>query len=622
MGTRSINYPFTTASNYTIGSGIGISNGKALLELQNNPGQSFSNNFDDDTGFTYDNTKSEFSGGVVQQKDTRPSDATLYASFSTDENSSWADGSTSNSLVGGAVWDSGRIDLTGGTGKRLNMPALGNFDNLGGSGSRGCIRFTYMPNYNGAPTVGGHILELDTPTGNNNAIFIRHYGGGAPPDYISIDLRDSSGTSHWMYTSAKSFTQGQEYVFELNFDFDGVSRFFFVGVLEASLNTSSWTRVNDTGTFKWGGDSGTGDFYIKDIILFSEVQHTSEHAGELPFSYNNTIYVENTVILPEMEYTGAGNLVTFDSLVTSETDAPKYTVQLGRSGNYVYWNGSAWVTSDGSYSQSTDVSTFSSNLASLSVSGESYLQFKVHFGDSNTQSNVDILTASLTGQIYPTDDPIIYPNTTFTGDQLLSYSMTATISGNDGIGHILAKNDVNYYYDTVNEVWAVSDGTYAKSNTAVEIETNKASFLSEGFGAVITPKWILHSDDGSTTPQLDLIEISYDFFGGDVTCTDVCTVYGHVIQDSVAVEGATITFTPNLDVSICAKKNILVANSYHLVSNSNGYWEQDIPETVSLDIKYTVIIHYQNSSGTVYHREYNNIIIPNQVSVNFGDLIE
>lgn len=56
------------------------------------------------------------------------------------------------------------------------------------------------------------------------------------------------------------------------------------------------------------------------------------------------------------------------------------------NGAYVYFNGSAWVSSDRSYSQSNDVSTININAATLIVGGPKTLQWEATFKGSGTTS--------------------------------------------------------------------------------------------------------------------------------------------------------------------------------------------------------------------------------------------
>lgn len=567
-----INYPFDDPSNYTYNiTELEVTGGLTQLLLQS-ASLPFTENFDNDTGFTYDAAKAEFTGGQVQQKDTRPANATLYSGFTVDEDSNWGDGSLVNSLLGGATWDSGRIDLTGVGAKRLSMPGGGgNFDT---AGTVGCIRWKYVPNY-GVLIGIRNILNFNSDVGNNNSIIITQNGSS-----LIIDLRDSVGAQHLLIANIGNLTQFQEYIFELNFDFNGTSRFFMDGILKGSLNTSGWTRAAQSGTFFWGGTVGGSDYWLDDVILFNAVQHTSDHAGELPYSYNATIYVNNNVILPEMEHVGPGSILSFASFVTSETGSPKYTLQIGRSGNYLYWNGAAWAISDGSYAQSNDQATFNANVGSLPVSGEKYGQFKIHFPDSNTNSSVSTLTANMivnTG--YLTTNPKGVTNTTFRADAIEGFTVSEVKSGSDEVKYILSKDSQNYYWN--GSSWVVSNGTYSQANTAIEINTNKASLFTDGIGAVVGVSYLLHSDDGSTTPQLKGITIQYNFSGVDPTLIEA-TIWGWY-YDIAGTPLNTKTIKVQVTRWLYGTRTVIDDDFIEATINSEGYfevvlkYEDDIP---------------------------------------------
>ena len=560
---------YTTPSNYTYDTDKIEVSGIATIRRQKDTHQ-FTQTFDNDTGFVYDNTEVEFAGSKMLQKDSRPANSTVYASFTIDEDSAWG-ANLNNILVGGATVGSGMVDLTGSSGKRLRMPGSGgNFNTVGNAG---CIRFTIIPDYNGLPPSSEQILEYDAVVGNNNAIFISQNTGG---NFI-IDVRDSSGAAHQFVTSSVSRTIGVPLVCELGFDFTnttGRTRFFVNGTQRGALNTSAFTRVAENGTFNWGGVSGTGDFYIDDIILFSEVQHTTDHAGELPYSYNETLYVESIVELPKFSHTGTGFIESLDDFVSTENGTFRYNVKAG-TGNFQYWDGLDWVDSNGTNTQANDASTMNTNLPSFTaVFGELDVFIKLFFvTNSNTQEDIDFLEMNHTDQEeFYTDNPTIESNAGFRSDQLLDFLEISTKTGSDEIKHILKKGSDWYYFN--GSIWTISDETYAQANTAVEIQTNKSSFLTEGFGFDILLRSFLHSEDGSTKPDLDEIRITYDFSGIDPTLT-IIKVYSYLRDLKGPLAGETIEVRP---VWVIGNLTIITGDfvESNAVTNSLGYWELDM----------------------------------------------
>lgn len=83
------------------------------------------------------------------------------------------------------------------------------------------------------------------------------------------------------------------------------------------------------------------------------------------------------------------------------------------------------------------------------------------------------------------------------------------------VKYLLSKDAGNtwYYWDGSN--WVVSDGTYSQSSTSKQIEDNFTTFPSSP--GLFTWKIFLHSDDGTKTPQVELIKA---IFGWEVEIND------------------------------------------------------------------------------------------------------
>jgi hypothetical protein len=281
------------------------------------------------------------------------------------------------------------------------------------------------------------------------------------------------------------------------------------------------------------------DAEFDDLVLYNTVVFTSNYTPG--YTLEDTKYLTTNVTLPEFEHTNPGALLTFDNFSTTETGSPKYTVQVGRSGNYLYWSGSAWVTSDGSYAQATDASTFATNAASLNIGEEDYLQFKVHFTDSNTQSNTNQLVATTTANTtYPTDNPIIAPQTCFLASELASFSTTQTAAGSNAVKHILSVDGQDKYWNGAAVV--NSNGTYAQSNTVAEINDNIADFVTTRQAVCL--KSFLHSDDGSTTPSLDVAQLSFTTALTDPTLPILTPLQGFIYDNNTALSGEAILIRP------------------------------------------------------------------------------
>lgn len=598
------NYPFTDVNNYTIPATAQIDSGKLSLKLQDNSSQSFIQTYDSDAGFTYDNTKAEFTGTQLQQKDMRPTNAIFYASYNTDENADWSDGSGTGTLGGGATVSGGELDCTGGGVAYVKYASTGNVGlNVG------CIRIKWKPNYTGAPPSEYTIYtDPENVSGINRMELYHDNAGILRMKVYQIGAFFSENFGAWSPVS------GTEYEFEINYDFSTHVRLFIDGVTKDVQKNCSGARTAQ-GDLYFGTNynaSSTFDGSFSDILLFDTVQHTGASYTPDWSDIYETIYLGSSVTEPVHTYSGAGSIQSFDTSLITSSGAPRLIY------NNLYWTGSVWGASDGTYAQASSPATIATNISTIPFSDT--LTRKIVFDDSNTQSSISNNQTDYTGQIYSTTNPTTIALSDFRSDGIISFTATSTITGSDQIKYRWTKDGTKYYYNTVDEAWEVSDGSYSQSNTAAEMNTYSSTFLSTGLGADIALEIDLHSNDGTTTPELDLITIVYDIFGEAISDATLCLVYGWVRTNNVAVQGAIITISPSNDVSMYGDTGIEILESYSKTTNAVGYWEQELPVTVNLDVTYNITIFYQNSNGNVFRREYTGLIIPNQASVNIAEL--
>lgn len=600
-----LNYPFTAPSNYTFDSDkIEISSGLVKLKLQQDD-VDFTEDFADDTDFTYDFDLVEFSSGQVQQKDTRPANSTFYASYTNNVNGNWGNGLLIGSPIGGASVSGGKLDLAHSDVRYVDYDADGNAD----SQQTGCIRFKLTTNYSGNPgSIQSFVIISKTDGDATNAIKIFQSS-----TLLFVTINNNVGGT--IVSNAETWNPviDTEYEIELNWDITtGETRLFVDGVQLGSTLTDTGIRSSDIGLLRAGADTGgsnSSNFFINDLIVFDTVQHTSNYTPDWSNIYE-TIYVESSVILPEMEHAGAGTIKLFNSFLTTETESPRYTLQIGRSGDYLYWTGSAWVVSDGTYSQANDAATFNTNCGSLDVDGENYGQFKIIFPGTNTQNSVDELTANINVDIgYLTTNPTIEMITGFRTDGLEGFTETSTKTGNDEIKYIIKKGSTWYYHN--GSSWTVSNETYNQSNTAVEIETNKTSLLDDSTQCYI--KAFLHSDDGTTSPELDNIKVEYSF-GGEIPDTiDTCIVWGYLKDNQGNPDQSTITVFLNKDRVLYKTNTTIVSERITVTPDDVGYWEVELIETENMedDSKYV----FDFGDGIITRKQ-----IPNESTKNYYDL--
>jgi hypothetical protein len=486
------------------------------LKLVDNPGQDFIQNFDNDTGFIYDSTLAQFSGGTVNQIDKRPANSICGSQLSSVTDLNWgAIGFTdlTATLNGSPIISGGKLFCSGTQGLYWD-------DSLIGALSGNWVaKFKYTPNYTTTPAANVNIFALSQATGSTDQVVIFNSPSG---NTLRITANGLAAVTFGVWTP----TAGQEYVFEIICISNQVSLYIDGVQLGATQAISPWqgTTSNLVHLGAYSNLYNIADGSFRDLILYSTAAQTTA------YTIPNAAYLESVVIVPEMEYTGAGTLISFDAFTTTEGGSPRYTLQIGQSGVYLYWNGSAWVASNDTYEQANDVATFNANVGSLSVSGEIYGQFKVIFGDTNVQSSVDQLTASLTAQIYPTNNPIFSLAEDLSADELLSIAFTETITGSDLIRYVVKQNS-DYLYWSGTE-WITSDQSYAQSNISSDVIANITE-LNNSEENAYNLLGFLHSSDGSTTPLLTSIIYKYfsiDFVVEDGTAKPDSTSYATTSQ--------------------------------------------------------------------------------------------
>lgn len=567
-----INFPFDTPSNYTYDTDkIEVTGGVAKLKFQNNTGQTFNQPFTSSSGFVYNSSLAEFSAGKVQQKDTRPAGSTFYASYNTNEHGNWGQ-TTLTGVLTSATVSGGFLDCTGNTiDKYCKYSGYNNFNFT----QTGAIRFKYKPNYSGAPTGSSHYLfQLKNSSNNNNMINMTHLLSSGT---LIMRIYDSTGA----YIVAHSMgawlpTAGTTYEFEVNIDLTtGAHRTFINGVQHDGTNTITGTRASDNIQLWAGGIVGyPSDGSIGDILIFNTVQHTTNYTPDWSGIYE-TIYVTNKVEMPQFLYPDSGNIQAFTNFATTESGSPKYVM------NDLYYSG-GWVSSNGSYAQANTKATVLANIATLPASDT--LDIDIVYDNSATQSYVDDLTTTYTGQIYPVDNPTIAINTAFTASEILTFSETSTITGSDNIQYILPVNGVNKYI-TGGSV-ATSDGTYTQSNTAADVNTYAVEYLSTRSSVKLTA--FLHSDDGSTTPELDLNSITYDSSLSDPSVSTLIEIEGYIYTPTGVKASTTLFIRPYNRGFI--NNDVFVIYEYETLgtTNADGWFESDVyinPTSKYYDIK-------------------------------------
>ena len=296
---------------------------KACLSIVDKTGLSFNEDFANDTGFTYDNALTEFVAGQMQQKNQTPAGVTFLAQYDTTIDADFSSGTATGTAAGGAAIAAGKLDLKGNTIKHVSYDGTdGNVDWI----SAGAIRMIFTPNFTGFSTSTKAFFSYGQGT-NNNLLRMYFLNNGR----ITMQMYDSSGTliiQHGFNNVTKSWTAGQDYEIELNFDPGGGGdiRLFIDGVQHGTTGNGTGTRTNAGSELRIGGDvrdnGMTQDAEFSDVQVFDAVQHTADYTPS-PIAFG---FDEDTITLPNFTYTGLGDIQSIQSLVTTQGGAPRFII--------------------------------------------------------------------------------------------------------------------------------------------------------------------------------------------------------------------------------------------------------------------------------------------------------
>ena len=503
MGVLAFDY--TDPSDFTFDiDKVELVGGQMKLKLQE-AAQVFTEDFADDTGFTYTAAEAEFSAGVIQSKDKLPTNAVCAATHTTDQTLAMATFSPlTGTLVGTPSFVTNVMSCTGLQGSRYTNAAIGA---IAGAGA---IKFKYTPNYTTAPPANIDMVQLLRPTsGNHDRIGLTHSPSG---NTIRLWLYNSSSTSIYVATAigpAFTPTAGVEYEMELNWDSTaGVVRLFINGALHGTKSPGAWSRNTTATELHIAGTARSysraeGDF--SDVVLYSAVQHTAGYTSG--YIVSESRYLETSVTLPVFTHTGVGTMLSYTGLtLTSETGAIRYQIKTD-SGLYKYWNGSAWANSDGTYAQSNTSADMNTNLPALvDANGAISVYIKMILPAGTTQSSIAEFSLNHTGHTgYPATDEIVEGVSVARTAGVNSIAANQIIPSGDSVGWFVLRNGLAFYW--TGSVWASSSKTPATSNTLATLVANITSF--EFDRQEMTLGFILTSNDQTTTPYVDSTSINF-----------------------------------------------------------------------------------------------------------------
>jgi hypothetical protein len=167
---------------------------------------------------------------------------------------------------------------------------------------------------------------------------------------------------------------------------------------------------------------------------------------------------------------------------------------------------------------------------------------------------------------FATDNPTITSKTSIRATSLTGFAATITAAGGDAVQFTIEVNGVEKYWN--GSAWVNSSG-YSQSNDAATINTNISSLTLTQLSLII-PIVYLHSFDGSTTPEIDDMQISFNFVGSVIALNEAI-IYSNLYDfDGSPIADETVSVRTK---TLYGDKTVIDNDYISTTTNSEGYWE-------------------------------------------------
>lgn len=551
--TQTINY--TNPADFTFDAAkIVVSGGQAKLKQGAHP--LFTANTASSAGYTFDPAKIEFVGSVIRQiQQSEPNITAISPSGVTLANN----GAPNNTIT-----------KTGGVNGAYDAGAISSNQLASGDGE---VSFQ-------ADTGSTFVAGLATTHPNYSYQSIRH----------GFDLTAT----------------GLLYIIELGVDIGQFGTYVNTDVLEVSIEAGVVIyRKNNTLIYTSLLAPAYPAFFSTSMASTNAVVRNITMTGTDDF-------LGSTVVFPAFTYTGFNSITAFTSAVITDANAPHYTL------NSLWNTGGSWVASNGTYAQSNTAAQVAAAITTLPLSNTVTVRMITQTG--LVQMQVSALTINYTAPLYSLDNPSIKTITAdFTTSALISFTAQTDIAGSDAVHFQLIIAGVAKWW--TGSAWATSDGTYTQSNDAATLNTNLAS-LTFTPGALIELTALLHSFDGSTSPDIVSASIVYVFHPASPTAPAICRVQVFLedilgVPLSAAINSAS--FHALLDHSFVSGSWIVARTTRSADFDSAGYAELDLVTSDAAGINYKFSITYND--GTLARKIlFASTTVPNQANAMIGDI--
>jgi hypothetical protein len=236
------------------------------------------------------------------------------------------------------------------------------------------------------------------------------------------------------------------------------------------------------------------------------------------------------------------------------------------------------------------------------------------------------LILKISGGLYPTSNPMVTIPQRIPMSTFAAFTETSTLPANTAITYQIIANGLLYWWNPAQAKWGSSDGTYAQSSPASDIDFNSSTFFSDL--NLVTDIWFsfrffLHST-GANTPVWTSVDVEAFQATAAISIPNQCTITASLRDLAGNVELPTTaqptTLLISCDHAFFHGTNLIEPFTKSFAFNtSTGIVTAAVIETATPGVKLNFAVTYYDGQSLRTVPLFRGII-PNQASINLSDI--
>lgn len=518
---------FSVSGDYTVSDGSKIEVNGGQVRLKSTIGSSINYPFTTPTNYTYDSNKIEITGRLSQLKRqidesylqlhchlNEGSGTTVYDSSTHSRNGTMINMDNTN-------WVSGKFDdclSFNGLDEHVEFGNILNF-----SKEQPFSLECWFKTTNGCPYSGlGHLIGKQGFSGSKTGYGLGMHADGS----FSFILMHGITGNNLIQVKTVSTGWNDNSWHHIVVTYNGSSSASGCKVYIDGSNqtlTTIYDNLTDEITsnyeFHLGSRDGTGNYYgglLDECVVYNKVLSSTE----ISFRYNSGTgtqgwyYTDYPTIVGNtgLAFTSALNIFTETSVIPTNTNI-KYHISDNNGVTWKYWNGASWVVTDNSYTQANLASEINTNISSLGASGTFKFRALLSTNSAGTATpQLDNLYIS-EPSIYSTDDNL-YVETKDASHispahilEWLTNTVSYSLPANTDIKLLLSINGRSSWLTWNGSIWtAPTDAVQRQYATSITDLQNNFSDLNLGDGT-LDIRIFLYTSDNTVTSYVSNINI-------------------------------------------------------------------------------------------------------------------